>query len=185
MNRSLLRRLTRDPSSEPHYADPCGPADEELEWFFTMAESSMGVRSNFEASLRIQRHRRDRSESHIEAASAHRIILERLRSMGHPHPGVLQAAYTARRWPVPLLVALGRLTGIVVRLAAAELGLFDDSSARAEDYAAHALLASLHYKEGEGEVLRLRDAAQTLFDDAYEAYRRKQRGRVRLVRRFR
>jgi hypothetical protein len=184
MSPSPLRRLTHDPSPEPHYAEPYGPADEELEWFFTMAESSMGRRSNFEDSLRIQRHRRDQSESHVEAVRAHRVILERLRGMGDPRAGVLQAAYTARAWPVPLLLTLGRHTGIVVRLATAEIGLLDDSHlARVEEDVARGLVETL-YKE-EGKLAPLRELAATYFDDAYDAYRRK-RGRSRsLARRFR
>ena len=184
MSPALLRHPTRDLSNEPHYAEPCGPADEELEWFFTMAESSMGRRSNFEDSLRIQRHRRDQSESHVEAVRAHRVILERLRSIGDPHAGVLQAAYTARPWPLPLLLALGRHTGIVVRLATVQIGLLDDSHlARVEEDVARGLLETL-YKE-EARLALLRKTAATYFDDAYDAYRRK-RGRGRsLVRRFR
>jgi hypothetical protein len=104
--------------------------------------------------------------------------------MGDPHAGVLQAAYAARPWPLPLLLALGRHTGIVVRLATAEIGLLDDSHlARVEEDVARRLLETL-YKEEAG-LAPLREGAATYFDDAYDAYRRK-RGRSRsLVRGFR
>jgi hypothetical protein len=47
----------------------------------------------------------------------HRAIRRRLYSVSNHHAGVLQAAFGPRVWPKGLRRELGRLTGIVVRLA--------------------------------------------------------------------
>lgn len=181
----VLDALLRDPSPEPHYAEPCGPADEELEWFFTMEESSLGLRSNFEDALRIQRHRRDRSDSFHVAARVRRIILERLRRMGDPDAGVLEAAYAPRPWPGPLLDELGRLTGVVVRLATRKVGVLRARDRpRVEEEVARALVDSFK-KEGGAELACLREWAETYFDHAYGAYRQQRGTSANLVRRFR
>jgi hypothetical protein len=107
---------------------PTGPADIELEWFFTMAESDMGSRSNFGASVGDPP--QDSPESCAEAARAARIIEGRLQRIGELHAGVLTAAYRARPWPLRLREALRRVTGVVVRIGSAEQGLPDDLGER-------------------------------------------------------
>lgn len=123
-------RLTDDHAAVDRFT-PSGPPDTELQWFFTMAESDMGSRSNFGPAIG-QPHD-DSPESRAQAARAHRTILEWLRQIGDPHAGVLQMAYQARPWPLPLREALGRVTGVVVHLGSAEAGpLPDDDAGRDE-----------------------------------------------------
>ena len=105
---------------------PSGKADKELEWFFTMAESDMGDRSNFVASLaRVLPDEPGNStmEERAEAAHAQRSLLQWIQEVGDHDAGVLKVAYVARPWPLMLREELGRLTGVVVRLGAAEIGL--------------------------------------------------------------
>jgi len=95
--------------------------DIELEWFFNRAECDMGLRSTFEATLgpRCPRQGAPSPEETVEAAHAYRTIRGWLRAIDDRDAGVLQAAYDVRPWPVHLYDDLGRLTGIVVRLACA------------------------------------------------------------------
>jgi hypothetical protein len=95
--------------------------DVELEWFFNRAECDMGIRSNFERAMRISDPQRDapNPESLVDAAHAYRQIRGWLRAIPDSDAGVLQAAYEIRPWPPELYDELGRLTGIVVRLACA------------------------------------------------------------------
>jgi hypothetical protein len=128
---SSASEYTATDISDLDHFEPGGPADTELEWFFTMAESDMGNRSNFMAMLsHISPNLRDDDtvETRAEAAHASRVIRNRLRVIGDPGAGILEAAYAAKAWPVPLLEALGRITGVVVRLACATTDLPDDDA---------------------------------------------------------
>jgi hypothetical protein len=111
---------------------PTGPADHELEWFFTMAECDIGGRSAFVASLArvLDDEPGDTTmEERAEAAHAQRKILRWIHEVGDHDAGVLQVAYVAKPWPLTLREELGRLTGVVVRIASAEVGLPDDERA--------------------------------------------------------
>jgi hypothetical protein len=96
---------------------PSWAVEDDLEWFFNRAESDMGAQSNFQAVL--GRHRPMTSEDMAEACHRHRRIRSRLKAIPDAEAGVLQAAYELRAWPVALYDKLGRLTGVVVRLACA------------------------------------------------------------------
>ena len=111
-----------------HDFAPSGPADTELEWFFTMAESDMGARSNFGAM--VGERPPDTAESRAQAARAQRTILEFLKQVGDPHAGVLHVAYDALPWPPVLRETLDRVTGVVVRLGSAQRELPDDTPSR-------------------------------------------------------
>jgi hypothetical protein len=97
---------------------PYGAADVELEWFFTMAACDVGLRSNFLEVLHPTLV--PSAEDRVEALRAQRIIERRLSRLSAFDAGVLQAAYVARPWPVALRETMGRSTGVLVRLAAAE-----------------------------------------------------------------
>jgi hypothetical protein len=180
-----LRLVFSVPSVPATFVRPCGPANQELEWFFTMAECSMGLRSNFSQALVHERQRQDDPDLRFEAARAHRIILGHLQHMGDPDAGVLFAAYAARPWPIELIDELGRLTGIMVRLEAADIGL-PDSDRRLvwlEQHVASTMSDAL-FKGEFGRYDRLRERAQRIFDRAYGAYRRKRGTGPSLVQRF-
>jgi hypothetical protein len=104
-----------------HELRPSRVADQELEWFFNSAEGDMGLRSNFLASLG----RRGPGggalspEDAVDAAHRYRKVRGWLGALEGPHAEVLRSAYELRDWPVVLWDALGRLTGVVVRLACA------------------------------------------------------------------
>jgi hypothetical protein len=90
----------------------------ELQWFFTVAESEMGLESNFGrllSSVSTEGHWRT-PEDHAEAAHAHRRILGWLRTIANNQAGVLQTAYEPREWPRAVRAEFGRLTGVAVRL---------------------------------------------------------------------
>jgi hypothetical protein len=108
---------------------PYGNADKELEWFFTMAESDMGTLSNYVESLtHVSPSWKDDDtmDKRVEAAHAQRTLLKWVGEVGDFDAGVLQAAYTARPWPLMLREEFGRLTGVIVRLATVDTGLPND-----------------------------------------------------------
>ena len=82
---------------------PVGVADEELRRFFAIFDGR-------------------RWSSVLEDREDYRVVIARLRRLDEHHAGVLRAAYTPRSWPEGLREELGRLTGVVVRLASAEMG---------------------------------------------------------------
>ncbi len=111
---------------------PYGNADTELEWFFTMADSAVGSPSNFvESLLPVPASWKDDDtmETRVEAAHAQRTLLKWVQEVGDFDAGVLQAAYTARPWPLLLREEFGRLTGVIVRLATVDTGLPEDPKA--------------------------------------------------------
>jgi hypothetical protein len=148
---------------------PNGPADIELDWFFNLAECDMGTGSNYAILLGPQDG--DSPEDRAEACHAQRIIRRRLLNLGGCDAGVLQVAYAARPWSSELRKALGRATGVVVRLAAAEMGLPDDDKEldvlelRTAGWLAEALT-----RTGPGAVERLRPQALALLKRAFRAY---------------
>jgi hypothetical protein len=100
---------------------PESAVDDELDWFFNLAESEMGVQSSYHACLS----HHDAGEPSmtfddvVEATHRHGRIRQWLNAIPSSDAGVLQAAYEQRPWPVALYDALGHLTGIYVRLACA------------------------------------------------------------------
>jgi hypothetical protein len=96
--------------------------DAELDWFFNRAECDMGNQSNYLGML--GRHGPGSAmpspEDAVEAAHRARRIHDCLSSLNRGDAGVLRCAYELRDWPVALWDALGRLTGVVVRLACAQ-----------------------------------------------------------------
>jgi hypothetical protein len=156
---------------------PAQIAEEELEWFFTLTESDMGARSNYMEMLVPQRHREHHDaalERRVGAATARRTILDRLERIegARDSPaGVLQAAYAPRAWPLALREELGRLTGIVVRLASAEAGLPDDQAELEllEQRTAERLAATLAMV-GRSGLQRLRASARARYGSALRAY---------------
>jgi hypothetical protein len=154
---------------------PTGPADVELEWFFTMAESDMGARSNY-AVIRGEPPAGS-FELRAEAARARRTILDWLVAIGDPHAGVLQTAYTARPWPLALREALGRATGVVVRLGSAEVGLPDPEAERTVvDLRTARRLADTLSELGTAVVAALELRARVLLRTAFLAYVRERGG---------
>ena len=157
---------------------PTGPPDAELEWFFTMAESDMGARSNFAV---VPGEPLDGTpESRAEAARARRTILGWLAEVGNPHAGVLQAAYAARAWPLALREALGRSTGVVVRLGSSEVGLPDDEDERAKvDLRTARGLAETLGHQGREALKPLELRGRILLRAAFLAYERERGGYAR------
>ena len=95
--------------------------DGELDWFFNRAECDMGNQSNYLAMLGPYGPGSALPSPEDAALASHRERRIRgwLRAMDSSDAGVLQCAYELRAWPVALYDALGRLTGVVVRLACA------------------------------------------------------------------
>jgi hypothetical protein len=102
--------------------------EEELDWFFTRAESEMGVSSNFAplaamALTGIVGSKADPAdmlaESRVAAAHAEGQIRRRLDLLPVHLQGVLYTAFEPRGWPKEVLSHFGRGAGIAVRTVAA------------------------------------------------------------------
>jgi hypothetical protein len=150
--------------------------DRELEWFFNLSEGDMGLRSNFVSALG-SRHSGGDGPTPEEAATAahrHRRIRSWLLAIPDRHAGVLQAAYEVRPWPSVLDNELGRLTGIVVRLACAlDAWPADRATQELVELARAGWLAAdcePYRKYGLGPIGRLRREAEKRFAEAYHAY---------------
>ncbi|MGO8998006.1 MAG: hypothetical protein ACLQVI_32190 [Polyangiaceae bacterium] len=158
---------------------PQGNADKELEWFFTMAECDIAPRPPFAASLvRVPPNESedDTIADRVEAAHAQRTLLRWIQEVGNHDAGVLKVAYMARPWPLLLREELGRLTGVVVRLGAAEIGLPDDDQEldTLEQRTADRLNDALAC--GADSVDRLTAKARPLLEKAFLAYVRERGG---------
>jgi hypothetical protein len=178
-----LRVLTPKPNLLPSRVPftPSGNADKELEWFFTMAESDMGDRSNYMAMVG-EHDPQDDIEARAESAHAQRAIVRWLWEVGDRDAGVLKAAYAARPWPLALREELGRVTGIVVRLASAEVGLPDEDAAlddlerRTADRLAETLA-----RLGRSGLERHEAKARSLLGGAFASYVRERGGKEKPV----
>jgi hypothetical protein len=106
---------------------PTAQVEQELDWFFNRAACDMGEQSNYLAMLGPlgPGSRIPSPEDAAEAAHRARWVGRWLLAIGTSDTGVLRCAYELRAWPVALWDRLGRLTGVVVRLACALDGLTD------------------------------------------------------------
>jgi hypothetical protein len=148
--------------------------DAELDWYFNQSACDMGAQSNYLAMLGLEGPGSaiPSPEDAVEAAHRARIIRDRLRAMRSGDAGVLQCAYELRAWPVVLWDALGRLTGVVARLATALDPQPEDHDAlqaiemaRAEWLARECERAGAHR-----ELTSLRRVAEVRFATAHRAY---------------
>ncbi len=148
--------------------------DDELDWFFNCAECDMGDQSNYLAMLgRLGPGSRIPSpEAAVAVAHRARCIRGWLRAMNPVRAGVLQCAYDLRNWPIVLWDALGRLTGVVVRLACALDPLPADRRSLEVIEMARAGWLAAQCRDGiVGEtVVRLRREAESRFSDALREY---------------
>ena len=157
---------------------PTGPADTELEWFCTMAESAIRGPSAFVAQLAsvLDEPGNTTMEDRAEAVHAHRKMMEWFVEIGDHDAGVLKVAYMARPWPLRLREELGRLTGVVIRMAAAEVGLPDDDRALDALEQRTALRLDAALANGERIVEKRQRAASPIFRKAFVAYVRERGG---------
>jgi hypothetical protein len=150
--------------------------DRELEWFFNRAECDMGIRSNFLAVLEGRHSGGDgpTPEEAVTAAHSYRRIQTWLLAIPDSDAGVLQAAYEIRPWPSALYDELGRLTGVVVRLACALDPWPDDR--KTQELVEMAKASWLEWecgryrKYGFGPLARLRREGEKRFARAHHAY---------------
>jgi hypothetical protein len=151
-------------------------ADVELEFFFNEAEVAMGIRSNYLRMLGPLLVAQDHPspEDAAEAAHAYRRIRGWLRAIPDADAGVLQAAYEVQPWPERLHGELGRLTGVVARLACAlDPWPYDR---RSQQLVERARAEWLSAQCGAGltwsfvPLVKLRRAAELRFAKAHHAY---------------
>ena len=158
--------------------DPRVWADKELAWFFPKVDAVGKARRPFEVlapggttfgNLNFQ----------VHAIRTYNTILDRLRAIGDPHAGVLACAYAERSWPVALVTPFGQLTGVMVRIAAAEAEVLpDDEDARAlVEMQTATRLAREVAVHGRAHHRSLQRSAKRRFAKAFGAYER-QRGRL-------
>jgi hypothetical protein len=153
---------------------PQNAVDDELDWFFNCAEGDMGVPSSYYACLS---HQGDDEPSMtlddaVEAAHRHGRIRAWLRAIPRADAGVLQVAYELRPWPVELYDELGKLTGIVARLACALSAWPEDRDTQqlVEMASAWSLASSGVAPRGDTTFARLRREAERRFARAHHAY---------------
>jgi len=152
---------------------PLPAIDAELDWFFNQAECDMGASSNFDLVRgAMSTAPRITPEDAVEAAHLYRRVLTWLRTIADSDAGVLQAAYELRDWPVALFDELGRLTGIVVKLACALDGVYAnrDVQQRIEAARAEWLVSSGAPLRRSASLAPLRRAAEVRFCRAHRAY---------------
>jgi hypothetical protein len=163
--------------------------DQELEWYFSYAESglahdSVGMLPSYAvariladaASATKPRRRRHLGEPADDVLQARayelgRTVRECLHALPGRHASVLRAVYTPRRWPKAVLSAFDVLTPVAVRLAFAEDPWPPRLSAHAglEEAAACRLSAALH-DPAKVKVAKLKARAARLFGKAVAAY---------------
>jgi hypothetical protein len=153
-------------------------AQKELAWFFPKADVVGKATQSFEV-LAPRGTALGQLNGQVLAIRAYNAILERLRTIGDPHAGVLACAYAERSWPEALATPFGRLTGIMVRIATAQSNaLPDDDDARAVlEMRAATGLAHEVAVHGRAPLRMLRQAAGKRYVTAFGAYER-QRGRL-------
>jgi hypothetical protein len=148
----------------------------ELEWFFNRVECDMGIRSNFHDALsgQLAPSARVTPEDAAEASHAQRTIRGWLLAIPDADAGVLQAAYEQRAWPSSLVDELGRITGVVVRLACAFDPWPADRTAQRLVEIARAHWLESHCSKGRGRgfetLLNLRREGEIRFAKAHHAY---------------
>ncbi len=173
-----LTRKTAAGSLEPaiDMLRPTPIVDTELDWFFNRAECDMGVGSNFHAVLdrHLARSERKTPEDAAEASHAHRTIRRWLLAIPDADAGVLQAAYEQRDWPGALVDELGRITGVVVRIACALDAWPADLAGQRVIETARAHWLESHCAKGRGRgfetLLTLRREGEVRFAKAHRAY---------------
>ena len=159
-----------------HMLWPTPIVDTELDWFFNRAECDMGIRSNFHAALSQQLAPSEpvTPEDAAEASHAYRTIRGWLLAIPDADAGVLQAAYEQRAWPGSLVDELGRITGVVVRLACALDAWPADRSAQRLVETARAHWLESHCSKGRGRgfetLVNLRREGEVRFAKAHHAY---------------
>ena len=149
---------------------PSVTVDDELEWFFNHAECDMGLTSNFMAALGSTWDGQT-SDELVVPAHRYRKMRSWLKAIPDSDAGVLQAAYELRSWPRPLADDLGRLTGIVVKLACASSWRENRDWQRInESCHARRLLSSCPTWGLNASLVRLRREAEVRFARAHRAY---------------
>lgn len=163
----------------------CAPnreVDAELSWFF-MAEDGNTYPSNFGrmlASVTDDGEWRT-LEEHARAVRRHRVIRSHLKSIHDSDAGVLQCAYAPVAWPSRLERELGRLTGVVVRLACDRATWPEERGRQLRLDAENAEMLVTMLRAGGDENRQvlgdLRREANARFGRALEAYVAARRGR--------
>jgi hypothetical protein len=146
---------------------PISPAvDEELEWFFAVQNGDVEYESWG-----------DEDGGYTAGAMAYRKIRIWLLEMEDRDAAVLKSAYTPGPWPAQLHETLGRLTGVVVRLASAEIGWPEDSAEQDKlEARAGAYLDRARVQSGTAPLTRFRSRATELLRSAIQSDAR-ERGR--------
>jgi hypothetical protein len=178
-----MEPTSREIESNADIYVPNGPADTELEWFFTISEGDIRGPSAFVSEMTrvLDDPSSTTMEDRAEAAHAHRKMMKWFVEIGDHDAGVLKVAYMARPWPLQLREELGRLTGVVVRMAAAEVGLPDDDRALDALEQRTALRLDVALASGERIVDKRLRAASPVLRKAFVAYVRERGGATRPV----
>lgn len=118
--------------------------EEMLDWFFTKSSHAMGMGSNYEMLANLAKSGGpsraaggkkpvvvdDRQDRRSEAVHRHSHVRALLACLTAESLDVLTARYEARQWPIELVQAFGRSTGVAVRTAVARRLYLRDSVKR-------------------------------------------------------
>jgi hypothetical protein len=97
---------------------PSAQADEELAWFFNEASCAIGEPSSHAVLIEGAQHSgTERAERRIEALHTASKIWTRLASLSVTDARVIEALYTERPWPAPIVRHLGPVAGVVAAMA--------------------------------------------------------------------
>jgi hypothetical protein len=167
----------RPPSIDRLRASP--EVEEMLDWFFTRAARDIGMGSNFDmlaqmAKMGISSGDPDANESRLDrvrhAVHEYRKVRAVLSLLHAEDYQVLDARYEDRQWPVELVQAFGRSTGVAVRTPVARrLYLRDSEKKRARWESVSVWLCGVVRRCERETLAQVRAATESLEGHAFAA----------------
>ena len=157
-----------DESAEAFASPPV--VDREPRWFFSHSRRiRLTGRASKKATVEVDFPLPESTDADDE--DAYRTIRRRLLAIADYDAGVLKSAYTPKPWPHALRKKLGRLTGLVVRIASVELGWLERSWERDDIESRVAKQLDATYRTVGGGILEpYRGPALVALRTALEAY---------------
>lgn len=152
----------------------------DLVWFFSAAESSMGICSSFEAiRMAIMSHGASKtskgdsmSERRLDAATRYRRVLAQLHAMPPGSRNILYAAYQPRQWPPELADAFGDCIAVTPFTKTANAEFEKDARRGHDDDAFYPWLSGVVLRGEADRIERIKYEALNLLARAHREYER-------------